>query len=198
MSADPGLRVLVHSRDGDVGRRLTGRVDLVDAPPADVGVLVLSGAVDDAAVAAAVALRERSGAPVVAVVDGPLAPRRARALAARVGGIVERSRIERALEPTLRAVAAGQAVYPAPVQDALERPPLSNREKQILAMVVLGFSNAEIAAKLVVTESTVKNHLSSAFTKLGVRSRAAASKLILDPETGLGLGVLRVSSDEDA
>jgi DNA-binding NarL/FixJ family response regulator len=111
--------------------------------------------------------------------------------------VVERDRLEQALEPTLHAVAAGQAVFPASLQSALERPPLSNREKQILALVVLGSSNAEIAAKLVVTESTVKNHLSSAFTKLGVRTRSAASKLILDSQTGLGLGVLRLS-DGDA
>ena len=42
-------------------------------------------------------------------------------------------------------------------------------------MVVLNFSNGEIARKLFVTESSVKNHLSLAFAKLGVTSRSAAT-----------------------
>ena len=53
-------------------------------------------------------------------------------------------------------------------RELLQRPPLSPRERQVLAMVVLDFSNAEIAEKLVVTESNVKSHLTSAFSKLGV------------------------------
>jgi DNA-binding NarL/FixJ family response regulator len=64
-------------------------------------------------------------------------------------------------------------------------------------MVVLGFSNGEIAAKLFVTESGVKNQLSSAFAKLGVTSRSAATELILDNESGLGPGILRISPEEE-
>ncbi|HEY2202673.1 MAG TPA: helix-turn-helix transcriptional regulator, partial [Solirubrobacteraceae bacterium] len=70
------------------------------------------------------------------------------------------------------------------------------RERQVLAMVVLDFSNAEIAEKLVVTESNVKSHLTSAFSKLGVSSRNAAAELILDHESGLGPGILRISPEE--
>jgi DNA-binding NarL/FixJ family response regulator len=198
MSAGSRLRVLIEPADDDLARRLAAYGQVVAAPPADVALLALDGEIDDDAVDAAASLSERAGAPVVAIVDGDLPPRRARALAARAGGVVERERLDQALEPTLRAVAAGQAVLPAALQYSLERPALSRREKQILAMVVLGSSNAEIADKLVVTESTVKNHLSSAFTKLGVRTRSAASKLILDPQTGLGLGVLRLSDDDGA
>ena len=56
-------------------------------------------------------------------------------------------------------------------------------------MVVVDFSNAEIAEKLVVTET----ELTSAFSKLGVSSRNAAAELILDHESGLGPGILRIS-----
>jgi hypothetical protein len=55
-------------------------------------------------------------------------------------------------------------------------------------MVVLDFSNAEIAEKLVVIESNVKSHPTSAFSQLGVNSRNAAAELILDHESGLGSG----------
>jgi hypothetical protein len=44
----------------------------------------------------------------------------------------------------------------------------------------------------------VKSHLSSAFSKLGVRSRNEATALILDPENGLGTGILAISQDERA
>jgi hypothetical protein len=67
------------------------------------------------------------------------------------------------------------------------------REKQILGMVVMGFTNADIAAELYLAESTVKSHLSSAYPKLGVRSRRQATALILDPTQGLGPGIFAIA-----
>jgi DNA-binding NarL/FixJ family response regulator len=99
------------------------------------------------------------------------------------------------LAVTVRAVCSGQLCVPHDFWERLRRPILSNREKQILGMVVMGFTNAEIAQKLYVAESTVKSHLSSAFARLGVRSRSEATALILDAETGLGKGVVAMSGD---
>jgi DNA-binding NarL/FixJ family response regulator len=76
-------------------------------------------------------------------------------------------------------------------------PALSFREKQVLGMVVLGLSNAEIARQLYLTESAVKTHLSNGYRKLGVRSRGQATALILDPERGLGTGILRITPEEE-
>jgi DNA-binding NarL/FixJ family response regulator len=72
---------------------------------------------------------------------------------------------------------------------------LSAREKQILGLVVMGYMNSEIAEQLFVAESTVKSHLSSAFSKLGVRSRNEAVDLIVDPERGLGMGILALGGE---
>jgi DNA-binding NarL/FixJ family response regulator len=141
-------------------------------------------------------LRARHEGPLVAVLAELPNPRGARVIAARLHGSVLAVEIDRTLRPTLDAVAAGQCVVPAIVRQLADRPPLSPRERQMLAMIVLDFSNAEIARKLFVTESNVKNHLSSAFQKLGVKSRSAAAALILDPESGLGPGILRISADE--
>jgi DNA-binding NarL/FixJ family response regulator len=141
-------------------------------------------------------LREQHAGPVMVILAELPSVRGARVLAARVEGSVLVKDLQAALLPTLQAVAAGQCVVPGVVRKLLERPPLSPRERQVLAMVVLDFSNAEIARKLVVTESNVKSHLTSAFNKLGVSSRSAAAELILDGESGLGPGILRISPDE--
>jgi DNA-binding CsgD family transcriptional regulator len=142
------------------------------------------------------ALREEHPGPLVAVVRDLPSALGARIIAARLEGAVLAGELEHTLLPTLAAVAAGQCVVPRAIRQIVDRPPLSPRERQILAMVVLDFSNAEIASKLFVSESNVKNHLSSAFGKLGVKSRSAAAELILDRDSGLGPGILRISPEE--
>ena len=74
--------------------------------------------------------------------------------------------------------------------------PLSERQRTILRLVVRGFTNRQIADELYLAESTVKTHLSSAFTKLDTHSRAEVTELILDPDEGRGLGVLGVTDVE--
>lgn len=141
-------------------------------------------------------LHDAHEGPLVALLRDTPSPRGARVLAARLDGVVFFEDLRRMLLPTLEAVAVGQCVVPKAIRQIVDRPPLSPRERQILAMIVLDFSNAEIARKLFVTESNVKNHLSSAFQKLGVKSRSAAAELILDRESGLGPGILRISPEE--
>jgi DNA-binding CsgD family transcriptional regulator len=48
---------------------------------------------------------------------------------------------------------------------------LTDRERQIVELVALGARNREVAAKLSISEQTVKNHLRNIFIKLGVKSR---------------------------
>jgi len=114
-------------------------------------------------------------------------------LEAGVDAFVLEGDAERTLGPAVRSACAGSLAFPASLRQTLARPVLTAREKQVLGLVVLGLSNGEIARKLHLTESTVKSHLSSAFSKLGARSRSEATALILDPSTGLGTGILTIA-----
>jgi DNA-binding NarL/FixJ family response regulator len=121
-----------------------------------------------------------------------------RILATGARGFVLTSELDSTLVPTVDAVLAGQVVVPSQDRLRLARPQLSAREKQILGMVVMGYMNCDIANTLFLAESTVKSHLSSAFLKLGVRSRREAVELILDAEHGLGRGILAITADQPA
>jgi len=65
----------------------------------------------------------------------------------------------------------GESTRPQP--EALPDP-LTSREMEILCLIGQGYSNPEIASKLVVTINTVKKHTSNIYGKLGVRSRTQA------------------------
>jgi DNA-binding NarL/FixJ family response regulator len=97
------------------------------------------------------------------------------------------------LAPTVAAVHVGQLVVPRASRSEVAPPDLTTREKQVLSLVVMGLSNGEIGQKLYLTESTVKSHLSGAFRKLGVRSRAEAARLVSDPDRGFGTGILAIT-----
>jgi DNA-binding NarL/FixJ family response regulator len=66
-----------------------------------------------------------------------------------------------------------RVVAPA-ARDAARLDLLTDREHDVLRLMAHGASNPEIAAALFVAEATVKTHVGSIFTKLGVRDRAAA------------------------
>jgi len=61
---------------------------------------------------------------------------------------------------------------------------LTGREREVLALVALGKTNREIAAQLVISDATARNHISHIFEKLGLSRRSEAAALA----TRLGLG----------
>jgi DNA-binding NarL/FixJ family response regulator len=111
-----------------------------------------------------------------------------RALQAGARGFLTKDAGAEEIRQAIAAVAAGDAQLDPSVQrrllDALtagarigvpDRPAdgLTAREEEVLAVVAEGLSNAEVAARLHVSEATVKTHIHHLLTKTGARDRAA-------------------------
>jgi len=77
------------------------------------------------------------------------------------------ARGEAVLSPTVATKLLGQVRAPA-------KDDLSKRELEVLALIAKGATNREAAAKLFISEATVKTHLLHLYAKLGVSDRAAA------------------------
>lgn len=145
--------------------------ELVDAPP----VLVLTTFGDDETVAAALSagaagfvLKDARGEEIV----------RAITVVAQGGAW---------LDPAIAGsvIDAFRATYLPLQRDERRLEQLTEREREVLALIGRGLTNQEIADALVVTESTVKTHIGHIFDKLALRDRAAA--IILAYEHGLVL-----------
>ncbi len=121
------------------------------------------------------------------------------ALCAGASGFLLKDVTERLFD-AVRVVAAGEALLAPAVTrrlisefarlrpntaapSAAELATLTPRETQVLRLVAEGLSNPEIAARLVVTEETVKTHVSRVLSKLGLRDRTQA--VVTAYESGL-------------
>ncbi len=80
--------------------------------------------------------------------------------------------------PTLAPEALQALIQPNEEASGLGKD-LTRREMEVLALLVKGFSNPEIAERLVVSRATVKVHISSILSKLGVSNRAEAIALAI-------------------
>jgi DNA-binding NarL/FixJ family response regulator len=103
------------------------------------------------------------------------------------GYLLKNVTLDRLLE-AVRALAAGATFIRPGLGERAERvlaaagpraeepagPDVSPREREVLRLLASGFSNREIAQALHVAEGTIKNHVSSILTKMGVRDRTRA------------------------
>ena len=94
--------------------------------------------------------------------------------AAAAGGACLSPAIARQLVTRLRSTERGQTAARTAVNN------LSPREQQVARLLARGMSNAEIARDLGLVEGTVKGHIGSILTRLGVRNRVEAAVLIHD------------------
>lgn len=114
---------------------------------------------------------------VVSASDNPRDMREA--LAAGAAGYVPKNADPRHLLGALRLVLSGGTYIPpqlahAPPQALVPPPALTPRQREVLAALIEGRSNKEIARELALTEQTVKGHLLAIFKALNVRNRVQA------------------------
>jgi DNA-binding NarL/FixJ family response regulator len=121
------------------------------------------------------------------------------ALRAGAAGFLLKDTPPRQLAEAVRTIAAGESLLaPAVTKRLIEtyvsRPPsdtarrerfaeLTERELEVLRLITRGLSNAEIGARLFLSEATVKTHVTRILSKLGVRDRVQA--VVLAYDTGL-------------
>ena len=194
MSAMPGVQVVGEAGDGHAAveavRRLSPDVVVMDLHmPGINGIDATRQVVSEQPSVAVLVLTMLDGD------DSVFAAMRAGARGYLLKG-ADRGEIARALE----GVAHGEVVFsagiaarvlaffaagPGAAAAALDPfPGLTEREREILDLVARGLTNAEIARRLVVSDKTVRNHVSNIFTKLQVAGRADAVARARD--AGLG------------
>lgn len=125
------------------------------------------------------------------------------ALRAGACGYLVKGATREELVRSVVAVAHGQVVFAGSAAAAVQRalsvpdntssgrallPMLSEREIEVLDLVARGRANSEIARRLVISEKTVRNHVSHIFLKLGVSGRAQAVAAARDVGLGTGAG----------
>ena len=122
------------------------------------------------------------------------------AIRAGASGFLLKDVRPRDLGHAVRTVAAGDSLVapavtrrlldefvrrPPPGRRAERLAPLTGRELEVLTLIARGWSNAQIAGHLVLSETTVKTHVTRILTKLGLRDRVQA--VVVAYETGLVL-----------
>ena len=165
-------RVLVVSDDSALRAALSRHrgLEVVEADP-DVVVL-------DTGDRGLAALPPRGGVPTVALIGGAGAG----ALRAGARAALPRESGPEEIAAAVGAVAAGLLVLHPDLVEAAEPThdtgaALTPRERQVLSMLADGLGNKTIAARLGISDHTVKAHVAAVFDKLGVSTRAEAAAL---------------------
>jgi DNA-binding NarL/FixJ family response regulator len=185
------IDVALQERHLPVQREVATPTEIEAAALTDSTIVVFVCDVDAAEGMAALRRLRREQRQAASVVISPRATGTGvrRALDAGAVAVVFEPEIETTLAITVLAVASGQSVVPRELRASVERPAFSHRERQVLALVSEGLTNGEIAERLLLAQSTVKSHLSSAFAKLGIRSRKEVTALLHDPEQARSVGL---------
>jgi DNA-binding NarL/FixJ family response regulator len=189
LEAEPDIEVVAEAVDGVDAVELAGRTT-PDVVLMDVRMPRLDG------LAATEQLMARPEPPrVVVLTTFDQNEYVVRALKAGAYGFLLKDAPPSRLVAAIRAAASGEAlIEPSITRRLIERfavsdapaaspavlDGLTDRERDVLRLVARGMSNAEIAAEMVIAETTVKTHVARILTKLGLRDRVQAVVLAYD------------------
>ena len=182
LSSSPDLEIV---SEGSNGKEILGNQEaevlVMTSAPAAYGLGELDG-----------------GQAVLLITDDPEAARSLLGAGLKTWGVLTTSAASEELNSAVHALAEGLIVGSPQLMDSLLQSktrveltsdedlpdPLTARENEVLQMIALGLANKQIAARLSISEHTVKFHLSSLYAKLNVASRTEAVR------AGLGLGLI--------
>jgi two-component system, NarL family, response regulator len=173
VNMQPDMTVVAEAANGQQAVELF-RKHLPDVTLLDLRMPVMSG------VEAAVAIRrEHPEARLIALTTYGGDEDIRRALQAGVQAYLTKDVLHDELLKAIRAVHDGETFLPRSVAATLAAqlpgPVLSAREIEVLALIVGGLANKQIAYKLNIAEHTVKNHVKNILAKLGVADRTQAA-----------------------
>ncbi|QNP61559.1 response regulator [Streptomyces genisteinicus] len=186
LETEPGIAVVAEAATAEAAVTRAGRGDI------DVVLMDLQFGRGMNGAEATALITARPGAPRVVVVttydtDADTLP----AIEAGATGYLLKDAPPEELAAAVRTAAAGRTALAPSVADRLMsrlRTPgtaLTRRETEVLSLVAAGLSNQAVAARLHLTEGTVKSHLARVYAKLGVDSRTSAVAAATD------LGIIR-------
>lgn len=128
-------------------------------------------------------LKLRPDAKIILLTSSESSDAIARGLEAGATGAILKSADFSSLVSTINSVVAGETVIAPEIRRMLdEDPPLTNltvRQKEILASIVRGLYDKDIAAQLGISVYTVKEHINALFAKIGATNRAEAVAIAL-------------------
>jgi two-component system, NarL family, response regulator DesR len=173
LETEPDLAVVGRAADGDEALELVAEHD-PDVVLTDIEMPGMTG------LELATELKRRGARPRIIIVTTFARPGYLRrALEAGASGYLLKDSPAEALAGAVREVhAGGRAIDPELAAEAWGEPdPLTARERQVLRLAGEGLTGAGIAARLNLSEGTVRNYLSEAINKLGAGNRIEAARL---------------------
>jgi DNA-binding NarL/FixJ family response regulator len=196
LQTQPDMTVVATAADGDEAVRVCLQVS-PDVVLMDVRMPVMDGI--EATAKIATSFPEGTGPRIIMLTTFDLDEHVYDALNAGASGFLLKDITAERLFDAVRIVAAGEALlapavtrrligefarlHPRPAHDLALARALTPREKEVLRLIAEGLSNPEIAGRLVVSEETVKTHVSRVLSKLGLRDRTQA--VVTAYESGL-------------
>ncbi len=177
LNAQENMEVVGEAKNGELGVKAALRLK-PDVVVLDILMPVLDGVEATRRIVSAL-----PGTKVLVLTTSTAAGELAAALDAGATGVIPKTTDNAALLSAIRSVAAGRRVVTREIEEIIANeepvPSLTQHQLDMLASIVRGLTNADIAKQFGVSENTVRKATSAIFSKLGVANRTEAAAMAL-------------------